>query len=82
MSALEEKLERTRESGGKARRTHSSLLACRGYRVEEPGRVSIRPMDVTSTWKHVGNGKWDAAGAEYEKVEGEGCGGVPSEEGA
>jgi hypothetical protein len=69
MSALEEKLERPRDTGGRARRTHASLLACRGYRVVEPGVVFVQPMDVVSTWKHVGAGKWDSPSAEYEKEE-------------
>lgn len=68
MSAIEEKLATHRDTGGKARRTHASLQACRGYRVVEPGVVSVQPMDAASTWKHVGVGRWDSAGAEYEKV--------------
>lgn len=31
--------------------------------------VSIAAMDVRSYWRHVGNGKWTAAEAQYEKVE-------------
>jgi len=69
MSALEDKLAQPRETGGKARRTLASLLACRGYRVLGLGRVAIKPIDATSTWKHVGGGKWDSQGAEYEKEE-------------
>jgi hypothetical protein len=67
MSTIDEKLEPQRAAGGRARRTHASLLSCRGYRVECPGVVSIQPMDERTTWRHAGGGRWDAAGSEYEK---------------
>lgn len=69
MSTIDEKLERPRELGGKARRSYASLVAALGFRVEAPGLVSIQPMDRRSTWKRVGGGKWDSPGAEYEKVD-------------
>jgi hypothetical protein len=69
MSTLDEKLERSRDSGGRARRTHASLTAARGYQVEAPGLVSIQTMEERTRWRHTGGGKWDNTGAEYERTE-------------
>lgn len=69
MSALEEKLEARRDTGGKARRCYATLRDARGFRVEEDGRVSISPMGERTYWRHVGGGLWNSAGSEYEKVD-------------
>lgn len=72
MSSLEGKLAQHRDGGGKARRTYASLLAARGYRVADPSApvlLAICPMDTPSYWRHVGAGRWNSPGAEYEKEE-------------
>lgn len=66
---------RPREDGGKARRTYASLEACRGFQLNQGGQrgtgvvVSVHIMDTRSYWRHVGSGKWNAADAQYEKVD-------------
>lgn len=72
MSDLAEKLAQHRDTGGRARRSHASLLNVRGYRVVTegpPAVVATRPMDTESRWRHVGSGKWSSPAAEYEKEE-------------
>lgn len=32
--------------------------------------VALMPMTERTYWRHVGGGRWDSAGALYEKVEG------------
>jgi hypothetical protein len=67
MSALEELLEDGRpepRGGGRAKRSLASLRVARGYRLLEegtkvPARVSIRPLDETSTWRHIGGGMYE-----------------------
>lgn len=58
---------------GPAERSYSSLLGARGgTRQERPVDgavvVSIQPMDERSYWRHVGGGKWNAAGAVYQQI--------------
>lgn len=76
MSSLEEKLEHHAPARDDvARRTYASLQCCRGFVVElvttEDNRriVSICPMDTRSYWAHNGQGRWNAGGAVYEKIE-------------
>lgn len=71
MSTLDEKLETPRNTDGRARRSHAALLTARGYRVEmgKDAMVSVCPMTERTYWRHVGGGKWNSPGAEYEKVE-------------
>jgi hypothetical protein len=78
MSAVEEKTAAHQGSAGPARRTYRSLEGVRGFRLEAPHArgatparrvVSIEPMDARSYWQHDGRGKWDAADAQYTKVE-------------
>lgn len=74
MSTLDEKLEEHRETVGAAQRTFRSLAEARGGAVPvgpQDGRmvVTICPMDTRSFWHHEGNGRWDAMGAMYTKLE-------------
>lgn len=72
MSDLDEKLERTLETGGAARRPYHTLVCVRGFRMEarSEGRVvlSISPM-TRSYWRHDGRGRWDSADAMYEQID-------------
>lgn len=74
MSTLDEKLEQRQSVGGPARRSYASLRDARGgIRSERRvgGRVvlEIRSMDQSSFWQHDGAGRYNAAGAMYERVE-------------
>lgn len=74
MSTLDEKLEQHLETGGAAQRTYRSLVGVRGgarSEGEREGRmvVSIYPMDERTFWQHDGRGKWNAATAQYAKLE-------------
>lgn len=75
MSTLEEKLEHHAPARDNvARRTYASLQCCRGFtvvpRLTEDGHrvVSIAPMDSRSYWAHNGQGRWNACGAVYERL--------------
>lgn len=73
MSDLDEKLARTLETGGAARRTYRTLAEARGGVRQEgmsEGRVvvSICPM-TRSYWRHDGRGRWDSADAMYEQID-------------
>lgn len=73
MSTTDSKFEQRRDTEGPARRTYASLEATRGYGATAtsptaPTIISIQPMDVRTYWRHVGSGKWNAAGSLYEEV--------------
>lgn len=82
MSTLEEKLEHhAPPRDDVARRTYASLQCCRGFREDnsttDDGRriVSIAIMGTRSLWAHNGQGRWNAGGAVYEKIEEVPCSG-------
>jgi hypothetical protein len=58
---------------GKENVTSSSQapLAVRRHIAAGEAIVSICPLNERTCWRHVGGGKWNSAGALYEKVEGE-----------
>jgi hypothetical protein len=73
VSTTDSKLEQHRDTEGPARRTYASLEAARGFRADVARNsfdvaISTCPMDVRAYWRHVGSGKWNAAGALYEEV--------------